>query len=82
MADMPSANAVTTAYLKRIGFKRRTIPDDYPEWYTVNDFCTEHPTGVFVLGMGTHVVAVIDGDYYDAWDSGAECPVYYFTKEE
>ena len=82
MSDMPSANAVTTAYLKRIGFKRRTIPDDYPEWYTVSDFCTEHPTGVFVLGMGTHVVAVIDGDYYDAWDSGAECPVYYFTKEE
>lgn len=82
MCDMPSANAITTAFLKNNGFKRHTIPDSYPECYTVRDFCNDHPEGVYVLGIGTHMVAVIDGDYYDAWDSGDECPVYYFTKEE
>lgn len=82
MADMPSANTVTTSYLKRKGFKRRTIPDSYTEEYTVKDFCADHPNGTYVLGIGTHMVAVIDGNYVDSWDSGNETPVYYFTEEE
>lgn len=82
MADMPSANAVTTAYLKRKGFKRRTIPETCPDCYTVKDFCADHPRGVYVLGMGTHVVAVIDGTYWDSWDSGNETPVYFFLRED
>ena len=82
MADMPSSNAVTTAYLKSRGFKRRTIPDDYPQDYTVSDFCTNHPNGIYVLGTGTHVVAIVDGCYCDSWDSGNETPVYYFVKED
>lgn len=81
MADMPSANTVTTNYLRSKGFKRRTIPESCPECYTVKDFCADHPKGVYVLGMGTHVVAVVDGDYCDSWDSGNETPVYYFFKE-
>lgn len=82
MADMPSANAITTAYLKANGFRRRTIPDTCPECYTVRDFCEDHPQGVYVLGMGTHVVAVVDGEYWDSWDSGNEIPVYYFERVE
>lgn len=27
------------------------------------------------------MVSVVDGDYYDAWDSGKEVPVYYWHKE-
>lgn len=27
---------------------------------------------------GNHVVCVKDGDYYDAWDSGMEVPIYYW----
>ena len=27
------------------------------------------------------VVALIDGDWWDAWDSGDEVPVYYWQKE-
>jgi hypothetical protein len=82
MCDMQSANSVTTAYLKRKGYKRRTIPDTCPECYTVEDFCQDHPLGAYILGIGNHHVAVIDGDWYDAWDSGNEIPIYYFTKEE
>lgn len=82
MCDMPSSNAVTTAYLKRIGFRRRTIPDNCPECYCVEDFCADHPNGTFVIGTGSHLLAVIDGKYCDSWESGRETPVYYFEKME
>lgn len=82
MADMPSANAITAAYLKKNGFQRKNIPETCPDYYSVKDFCRDHKDGIFILGTGTHMVAVINGDYYDAWDSGDELPVYYFEKME
>ena len=80
--DMPSSNAVWSAYLKSRGYTQHAVPDDCPLCYTVKDFCREHDRGSFLLGTGTHVVAVVDGDYYDAWDSGNEVPIYYWQKEE
>ena len=82
MADMPSANAITTAYLKKNGFLRRTIPDDCPDCYTISDFCKDHPKGTYIIGTGSHLTTVIDGDLFDSWDSSNECPVYYFEKME
>lgn len=81
MYDMPSSNEVWGAYLKSIGYKKYVIPNTCPDCYTVRDFCNDNPTGRFLLATGSHVIAVIDGDYYDTWDSGDEVPVYYFTKE-
>ena len=82
MADMPSANAVSTAYLKKNGFLRRTIPDDCPDYYTIADFCKDHPNGTYIIGTGSHLTTVIDGCLWDSWDSSNECPVYYFEKTE
>ena len=82
MADMPSANAVSTAYLKKNGFRRRTIPDDCPDCYTIADFCKDHQKGTYIIGTGSHLTTVIDGDLWDSWDSSNECPVYYFEKME
>jgi hypothetical protein len=82
MADMPSANAVTTSYLKSKGFRRRTIPDDCPDCYTIEDFCKDHPKGTFVIGTGSHLTTVIDSVLWDSWDSRNETPVYYFEKME
>lgn len=82
MADMPSANSVTTAYLRKNGFHRRTIPDDCPDCYTIEDFCKDHPQGVYVIGTGSHLTTVIDGTLFDSWNSLAETPVYYFEKSE
>ena len=82
MADMPSANSVTTAYLRNNGFHRRTIPDDCPDCYTIADFCKDHPKGTYIIGTGSHLTTVIDGDLWDSWDSSNECPVYYFEKME
>lgn len=48
---------------------------------TVKDFCKENPIGTYILAISGHVVAVIDGDYFDTWDSGEEIPIYYWKKE-
>lgn len=47
---------------------------------TVDSFAKEHPTGTYILKVANHVVACVDGKYYDTWDSG-DCSMYgYYTK--
>lgn len=82
LKDMQSANHVWGAYLKSRGWKRHVIPNECPDCYTVKDFCAEHPHGAFILALDGHVVAVMDGNYYDTWDSGDEVPMYYWEKGE
>ena len=75
MKNMPSVNKVWGNYLSSIGFERYSLPITCPDCYTIRDFCNDNPVGIFILATGSHVVAVIDGDYYDAWDSGDEMPI-------
>lgn len=81
MHDMPSSNAVWGAYLFDNGFRRNIIPNTCPDCYTIEDFCIDNPNGIFILATGTHVVAVVDGVFFDTWDSGNEIPVYFWRKE-
>lgn len=37
---------------------------------TVESFAKAHPHGTFIVTVAGHVVAVVDGKYYDTWDSG------------
>ena len=80
MGDMPSADRVWWELLRRYGFNRQGLVDQCPDCYTVNDFCEDHPIGKYVLGPHEHAVAVIDGKYWDAWDSGATVPTYFFRR--
>lgn len=82
MCDMPSANHVWGAYLHSKGFERTTIPNACPDCYTVKDFVRDNLNGKYILATGTHVIAVVDGNYFDTWDSGDEIPIYYWHKEE
>lgn len=82
MRDMPSSNAVWGAYLHERGFTRGICSEECPKCYTVRDFCAEHRAGRYIMAISGHVVAVIDGDYIDTWDSGDEIPLYYWTKKE
>jgi hypothetical protein len=82
MSDLPSSNQIWGAFLRKQGFIRQVIPNECPDCYTVEDFCKDHPTGIYVLGTGSHAVAVVDGFYYDAWESGREQPIYYYKKGE
>lgn len=79
--DMPSSNRIWSSLLTDKGFKRHIIPDTCPDCYTVKDFCIDNPTGLFLLAIGEHVVAVENGDYYDTWDSGDEHPIFYWSLE-
>jgi len=79
--DMPSSNAVWNEYLLLNGFTRHVIPNTCPACYTVRQFTRDYPVGTYILATGSHVVTVIDGNYYDTWDSGSEVPIYYWRKE-
>lgn len=82
MGDMPSSNSVWGAVLRQNGFYRQSIPDTCPDCYTADDFCRDNPKGIFVLGFGTHVATVVDGNIYDAWDSSKEIPQYVWYRKE
>lgn len=78
MSDMPSSDSVWNEYLKSKGLTRHIVPDTCPNCYTVRQFADEHPTGIYVVFVGQHVVAVADGNYIDTWDSGDRIPIYYW----
>ena len=77
--DMMSANETWGYYLYRMGFQPFTLPDACPECITVREFARSFPEGSYIIGTGSHAVAVVDGDYYDTWDSGNVIPKYFFV---
>ena len=81
LCKMPTTNEVWEKYLVSLGYVRHDLPDRCPDCYTVADFAADHPRGVYILGTGDHAVTVIDGTYFDNWDSGKRVPLYYFTKQ-
>lgn len=81
-ADMPSSNNVWISFLKKNGYQLRMLPKECPDCYDIKDFCSDFPKGQYIVCTGTHVVAVINGDYYDTYDSGDLSPIFYFELEE
>ena len=47
---------------------------------TINEFCKQFDSGKYALATGSHVVAAINGDFFDAFDSGYE-PILYLWRE-
>ena len=78
---MPSVNWLWELYLRKHGFEKFLLPETCPSCLTVREFCRRYSEGVYVIGTGTHAVCVIDGNYYDAWDSGEETPTYFYRKK-
>ena len=76
--DMPNANEIMAEYLLLNGFTLHDVPDVY---YSIARFADDHPYGTYVVATGSHVVAVVNGSYYDTSDSGNEEIIYYFKKE-
>ena len=79
--NMPTVDIVWGTFLKSIGFVPYLLPTDCPNCYTVRDFCERNRNGVFILATGSHLVAIIDGNYCDAWDSGDELVNYVWRRE-
>lgn len=81
MCELPSSDRLWGNYLQKHGYKRTPLPDYCPICYTVSDFCRENQQGQFLLALNGHVVYVLNGDYYDSWDSGNKCPLFVWKKE-
>lgn len=79
--DMIESNVLWSSYLHSLGYTRHIIPDTCPDCYTVSDFTRDYPVGTYILGTGSHVICVINGNHYDTWDSSAKVPIFYWEKE-
>lgn len=77
--DMPSANHVWGDYLERLGWERKPIEQRH---YTVADFCKDHPKGAYILAISGHVVAAVDGNHFDTWQSSDEIVVYFWEEKK
>lgn len=80
--DWPNKNYIWYGYLNRNGFEQHLLPNYCPTCFTVRDFCDLYKHGVYILATGEHVITVVDGNYYDTWDSGDEVPVYVWKYKE
>lgn len=65
-------------YLYDHGFQPFLLPEACPKCVTINAFTRMYPRGTYIIGTGSHAVAVIDGDYYDIWDSGNQIPTFFW----
>lgn len=48
---------------------------------TVSEFAIKHDTGTFLVMIARHLVAVVNGKYYDSWDSGDKKVSCYYEKQ-
>ena len=76
--DVMNHDPVWGKYLYQQGFEPFLLPDTCPKCLTVRMFCMMYRHGIYIIGTGSHAVAVIDGDYYDSWDSGDEIPSFFW----
>ena len=78
---MPNGKPSYEAYLKSKGFEYHGISNRKgTKRPTVNSFAKEYKEGTFFLRVANHVVAVVDGIYYDTWDSGEKSIYGYWSK--
>lgn len=80
--DMPNADHCWGKVLEDHGFHRSIVDAPCSRCYSVRDFAEDHTHGVYVLGCTNHVLTVIDGCFWDSWNSGDEKPTFYWYKEE
>lgn len=81
MHDMPNADEVWGQFLKMNGYRRSIMSCDDGLCTTVSEFCERYPEGTFLVCPQSHVLTVIDGKYWDSWDSGDEVVLYYWMKK-
>lgn len=78
---MPNGKPCYEAYLKQNGFTYQGVSNAKgTKRPTVDRFAKDHPQGVYFLRVANHCVAVVDGIYYDTWDSGTKSLYGYWSK--
>ena len=68
-------------YIENKGFKYYGVSNKKgAKRPTVEMFAKEHKVGTYILRVAHHLVTVVDGAYYDTWDSGKCCLYGYWKK--
>lgn len=80
MKDWGSSNELWDKYLIDNGFSHQIFPNICPSCNTVKDFCNDYPKGLYLLTIGTYVVAIIDNNVLDSRDSHIENPFCFMKK--
>lgn len=76
------AHDKTVEAMKSIGFDYTGVSNKKgTSRPTVDSFAKEHKKGTYIVKVSHHVVAVVDGKYYDTWDSGYKSMYGYYTKQ-
>ena len=71
----------TKEAMNRLGFEYTGISNKKgSKRPTVESFAKDHPKGKYIVTVAHHVVAVVDGKYYDTWDSGYKSLYGYYEK--
>lgn len=47
---------------------------------TVASFARDHKKGTYIARVANHIVAIVDGHYFDTWDSGLKSLYGYWKK--
>lgn len=78
---MPNSKPCYEKYLIDNGFTYHGISNKKgTKRPTVDRFTKDNSTGTFVLRVANHIVTVVDGIYYDTWESGDKSLYGYWEK--
>lgn len=71
--------AKTKEAMRKLGFEYTGVSNKKgSKRPTVESFAKSHPTGRYIVSVAHHVVAVVNGKYYDTWDSGYKSLYGYY----
>lgn len=68
--------------LQENGFRKAVLSSDKRPGYTIEEFCQDNPSGLYIIVTHNRVVPVLNGNHYDAIDSKREIVSYYYLKKE
>ena len=78
---MPNSKIAYEKYLRNNNFEYRGISNKKgTRKPTVESFADTHRVGIYLVRVASHVVAIVDGIYYDTWDSGHKSIYGYWEK--
>lgn len=73
----------TKEAMSRLGFEYTGISNKKgSKRPTVESFAKDHPKGKYILSVANHVVACVDGQYFDTWDCGWKSLYGYYQLNE
>lgn len=79
---MPNNKPAYEKYLAAMGYKWVGLKAEKgKKRLTPETFCRKYKTGTYILRVSNHLVTIVDGYYYDTWESGDKGVYGYWVKE-